>query len=93
MIFSQVAGINLSKKLWAEGSVTFGNLQNYTDHNALYVYNSVDPTVFRTGASLYWYLHKNLTLYGNYLYDTKEVEQTSGQYIQHSFLTGIIWKL
>jgi len=93
MIFSQVAGINLSKKLWAEGSVTFGNLQNYTDHNALYVYNSVDPTVFRTGASLYWYLHKNITLYGNYLYDTKEVEQTSGQYIQHSFLTGIIWKL
>ncbi len=91
-IFSQVAGARISKSIWAEGVVTLGNLQNYNDHGALYVYNSVDPTVFRAGITLYWYAGKHIILYGNYLYDTKQIEQTSNQYIQQSFLGGLIWK-
>ncbi len=93
LIFSQYAGTRIFKTLWAEGNVTFGNIQNYHDHNALYIYNSTDPTLFRTGLSLYWYVGKHLTLCGNYLYNTKQVEQTSNQYIQQSFLGGLIWKL
>ncbi len=93
LIFSQYAGVKIFKSLWAEGIVTLGNIQNYHDHNGLYIYNSIDPTLFRTGLSLYWYIGKNLTLYGNYLYDTKQVEQTTNQYIQQSFLGGLIWKL
>jgi hypothetical protein len=93
IIFSQYAGVKVFKSLWAEGNVTLGNIQNYHDHNALYIYNSIDPTLFRTGLSLYWYIGKHLTLYGNYLYDTKQIEQTTNQYIQQSFLGGLIWKL
>jgi hypothetical protein len=93
LIFSQYAGARIYKSLWAEATVTLGNIQNYNDHNALYIYNSIDPTLFRTGLSLYWKFSKNFTLYGNYLYDTKQVEQTSNQYIQQSFLGGLIWKL
>ncbi len=93
LIFSQYAGARVFKSLWAEGTVTIGNMQNYNDHNALYIYNSIDPTLLRTGLSLFWNLNKNFTLYGNYLYDTKQVEQTTNQYIQQSFLGGLIWKL
>lgn len=93
LIFAQYAGARIFKKVWAEANITLGNIQNYNDHNALYIYNSIDPTLFRTGLSLFWNLNKNVTLYGNYLYDTKQVEQTTNQYIQQSFLGGIIWKL
>jgi len=93
IIYSQYAGARIFKTLWAEGNVTLGNIQNYHDHNALYIYNSIDPTLFRTGFSLYWYVGRKLTLYGNYLYDTKQIEQTASQYIQQSFLGGLIWKL
>lgn len=92
LLFAQYAGARIYKSLWAEANVTLGNMQNYNDHNALYIYNSIDPTLFRTGLSLYWYMCKNITLYGNYLYDTKQVEQTTNQYIQQSFLVGMIWK-
>jgi len=92
LIFAQYAGARVFKSLWAEGTVTMGNIQNYNDHNSLYIYNSIDPTLFRTGLTLYWNISKNVTLYGNYLYDTKQVAQTASQYIQQSFLGGFIWK-
>lgn len=93
LIFAQYAGARILKTVWLEGTVTFGNIQNYNDHNALYIYNSIDPTLFRTGLSVYWNINKSLTLYSNYLYDNKQVEQTTDQYIQQSFLGGFIWKL
>ncbi|MFA5971587.1 MAG: hypothetical protein WC780_04470 [Lentimicrobiaceae bacterium] len=92
-ILAQYAGARILKNVWAEATVTIGNIQNYNDYNALYVYNSIDPTLFRTGLSLFWNIGKHMTLYGNYLYDTKQVEQTTNQYIQQSFLGGLIWKL
>jgi hypothetical protein len=101
IIFSQTAGARLTKSVWAEGNITLGNLLNYHDHNALYIYNSVDPTTFRTGLSLFWYLVKRVTLVGNYTYDTKQMElnninynqQSFKNYKQQSFSGGIIWKL
>lgn len=93
LIFAQYAGARIFKKVWAEASITIGNMQNYNDRNALYIYNSIDPTLFRTGLSLFWNINKNVTLFGNYLFDTKQVEQTTNQYIQQSFLGGILWKL
>jgi len=92
-IFSQVAGVRLSKAIWAEGNVKLGNLKNYNDHNGLYIYNSVDPTTFRTGATLYWFSGKHMTIFGNYTYDKKQIELTNFNYNQYSFSGGIIWKL
>ena len=93
LIFSQTAGGRLTKSVWAEANITLGNLLNYQDHNALYVYNSIDPTTFRTGLTLFWHAGKNLTLFGNYMYDTKLIELTNTNYKQQSFSGGIIWKL
>lgn len=92
-IYSQVAGTRLTKTLWAEGNVTLGNLKNYNDHNALYIYNLIDPTTFRTGFTLFWYLGNSVTLIGNYTFDKKQIELTNFNYKQYSFSGGIIWKL
>ncbi|MEI6679539.1 MAG: hypothetical protein WCL21_13075 [Mariniphaga sp.] len=93
IIFSQVVGAHIAKNLWAEGNVTLGNLKNYNDHSALYVYNSIDPTTFRSGLTLFWQLDKKLTIFGNYTYEKKQIEITNTNYKQNSFSGGIIWKL
>jgi hypothetical protein len=93
IIFSQSAGARLTKTVWAEGNVTLGNLLNYNDHNALYVYNSADPSTFRTGLTLSWYLGRKVILFGNYMYDKKQIENTNNKYNQYSFSGGFIWKL
>jgi len=92
-IFSQTVGTHVLKTVWAEAFVTLGNLKNYNDHKALYIYNSIDPTTFRSGLTLFWYLGKSVTLIGNYTYDTKEIELVNRKYQQYSFSGGIIWKL
>lgn len=92
LVYSQYAGVRVYKNVWVEALVVLGNLSNYNDHNALYIYNSIDPTVFRTGFSLYWHAGEKITFYGNYLFDTKQIEQSVNTYIQQSFLGGIIWK-
>ncbi|MFZ4724911.1 MAG: tetratricopeptide repeat protein [Paludibacter sp.] len=93
IVFSQSIGGLVFKKLWIKGSVTLGNLKNYTDNNGLYVYNSIDPTIFRTALSTFWKLSPNLTLFGNYTYDIKNITNINTNYNQHSFSTGIIWNI
>jgi len=92
-IFSQTVGARLAKTLWGNVNMTVGNLNFYNDFNALYVYNSIDPTLFRIGVTLFWYLGKHITLTANYTYDTKKIELTQLNYIQQSFLGGIRCKL
>ncbi len=92
-ILSQSAGMLFSKKFWAEANVTFGNLNNYVSAEGLYLYNSYDQTTFRTGASMFWYVNKNLTLFSNYTYDKKLVVSDLSNYNQNSITGGIIWKL
>ncbi len=92
LIYNQVAGLRLVNKLWAEGNVTCGNIKNYNDHNSLYIYNSFDPTTFRTGVTLFWSPGKIITLFGNYSYELKQIELNNNTYQQHSFSGGIIWK-
>jgi len=93
IIFSQSIGGLVFKKLWLKGSVTLGNLKNYSDNNGLYVYNSIDPTTFRTAASSFWKVSPHLTLFGNYTYDIKNITDINTNYNQHSFSTGIIWNI
>lgn len=93
LIFQQNGGVLLFKTFWIEGNITLGTLHNFVDQNGLYVYNSIDPTVFRTGASLFWYAGKHLTFYTNYTFDQKYMTEYGNYYYQHSFTGGIIWKL
>jgi len=93
LIFSQTASALLFKKLGVEGNITWGNLNNFSDNNGLYIYNSLDPSTFRTGLTTYWYLFPKISLFGNYTYDTKLIEENNTNYNQHSFSGGIIWKI
>ena len=95
-LFSQSVGLKCIKNFWAEGNVTLGNLKNYNSLNALYVYNSYDPTVFRTGMTLFYYLNQHITLIGNLTYDQKEFGNNLNNnqyYNQLSLSGGIKWRL
>jgi len=95
MIFSQTAGIKCTQKLWAEGNITLGNLKNYNTFNALYIYNSADPSIFRTGCSLIYFAGKHLSLVANFTFDQLEIENSTmiSNYYQYSYSGGIKWKL
>ncbi len=93
IIFQQNAGAFVLKNIWAEASLTMGYLNNFTDANGMYFYNSYDPTTFRSGISIYAYLSKKIILLTNYTFNRKEVTETLFKYNQHSITGGLIWKL
>ena len=94
-IFAETAGLKVTKTLWAEGNIALGNLKNYSSNNSLYIYNSVDPSVFKSGFSLIWFLGKKLTVTGNFTFDQLENSSvtTNKYYNQYSYSGGLKWKL
>jgi hypothetical protein len=93
-IYDQKAGFKVSKNIWVEGNLTLGDMTNYRDHEAMYIYNLVDATTLRTGATLFLYTGKHISLWANYSYERKEYYENSiYHYNQFSYLGGIKWKL
>ncbi len=94
-IFSETAGLKCIGNLWAEGNMTLGNLKNYNTYNSRYVYNSADPSVFRTGLTLSWFAGSHLVFTGNFTFDQQEIENAiiNKNYYQYSYSGGIKWKL
>ena len=92
IIFTQVAGSKLAKLLWLEANVTVGKLNNYLDADAIYVYNSIDATLFKTGATAFVPLKSALLLHLNYGYEQKENAFELTTYNQHSITGGFTWK-
>ncbi len=94
-IYSETAGLRCTGNLWAEGNITLGNLKNYSSNNSLYVYNALDPSVFRTGLSLVYFLGKHLSVLGNFTFDQQKIESSSinNLYYQYSYSGGLKWKL
>jgi hypothetical protein len=94
IIYSQRAGLKVMKKTWLEGTVNFGRMTGYNDYNGLYVYNSYDPMTFRCGATMFLLFNRNIALWTNFSYESKEyLENSSLHYNQFSYLGGIKWKL
>jgi hypothetical protein len=82
------------KKLWLESYATFGRMTEYNDFDGLYVYNTYDPMIFRCGATAYLPLNRNISLWINFSYESKEyLELSSFHYNQFSYMGGIKWKL
>jgi hypothetical protein len=94
-IYAQTAGLKCAKNLWAEGNITLGNLNNYNTLNSLYIYNSADPSIFRTGFSLIYFLGKHLSILGNFTFDQQQYTTNSvtNNYFQYSYSGGLKWKL
>jgi hypothetical protein len=92
LIYSQAIGFKLAKKTWLESSVTFGNLDDYQDADGLYVYNSIDPTKFKCGETIFYQLTAHALLELNYIYEKKTDIYRSVNYNQSSVTFGISWK-
>jgi hypothetical protein len=94
LVYEQKAGFKVSKKTWVEGNLTLGDMTNYRDHDAMYVYNLLDATTLRSGATLFFYTGKHISLWANCSYERKEYyENNFYHYNQFSYLGGIKWKL
>ncbi len=72
LIVGQVAGGKLFRRLWAEGSIVYGNLTNTNLNNGLVIYNNSDKIDYRIGADLYYILSKHIQIYLMYQYFEKE---------------------
>jgi tetratricopeptide (TPR) repeat protein len=88
------AGMKLWKGSLIEGSVMRGELAGYNDFNGMYVYNSYDPIISRSGITLYQLFGTGTMIWLNYGIEKKEFfEGRSFTYNQFSFLGGIRWKI
>ena len=92
LIFNQVAGSKIAKFLWLEGNVTLGKMNNYIGADALYVYNSIDPSLFKAGSTAFIPLHSKLLLQLDYTYEQKQNAFELYTYNQHSITGGLTWK-
>jgi hypothetical protein len=94
VIYTQKAGIRLGKKTWLEANAMLGNLNNFSDYSAMYIFNSIDPTTLRAGASLFVYPGKHFSFWLNFAYERKQFyEDLNYDYNQFSYLGGIRWKI
>jgi len=91
-IFGQLVGFKLSNKFWLEGSATFGKLDNYFEYDALYIYNAIDVTTFKGGATLFYQLNKHAQVFVNYTYEQKTDAIENINYNQNSATGGFTWK-
>ncbi|MDB5012803.1 MAG: hypothetical protein JWQ25_1005 [Daejeonella sp.] len=92
LMFTQVAGSKIAKFLWLEANITLGKIINYVDADAVYVYNSIDPSLFKAGATAFIPLKSKLLLHLNYAYEQKENAFELYKYNQHSITGGLTWK-
>jgi hypothetical protein len=91
-IFTQLVGTRVLKSVWLEANVTLGRLNNYMEADVLYVYNSIDQTLFKTGATAFVSLSKILLLHINYAFEQKENAYEIYKYNQQSITGGLTWK-
>jgi hypothetical protein len=102
-IIEQQVGVKMFRKLWAEGFVTLGEMQNYNEKNAFIVYNTGDKIKFRAGVDFIIILSKNIELSFRYRFTAEEgklirysnrpYEETNIDYQNNTLTGGIKWKL
>jgi len=93
LIYSGSVGINLGKKVRMKADATYGYQNYYNDFDAMYVYNSIDPTIFRAGLTTYYLAKDRITLWINSGYERKEYfENNNYNYYQISISGGVLWR-
>jgi len=91
VVVSQGAGFRVFRHFWAETMAVFGKLDNYTENDGLYTYNSVDVTSFKIGETGFLQLNRHAQLRVNYTFESKRDAENHMNYHQHSFTTGVLW--
>jgi hypothetical protein len=91
-IFNQTIGFKVVKQFWLEASAGFGTMNNYLDADALYVYNAIDITKLKAGATGFYALGKHAVIYLNYTFEQKQDYYLNKDYNQNSITGGLTWK-
>jgi tetratricopeptide (TPR) repeat protein len=93
LIYSGRAGISLSRKTVVSADFTYGYQNYYNDFDGMYVYNSIDPTFFKTGITVYYFIKPDVSVWFNTGYEAKEYfENKKYSYYQISILGGLQWR-
>ncbi len=79
LIFNQLIGFKISKKIWCETSFTYGDLQNTNESNAFVVYNLIDNIKLKGDINLILTLNKHLGLSIRY-----QIQQRDNPYLVYS---------
>lgn len=104
VLFYQMLGLKLSKRLWIEADFYSGNLNNVNLKQASVVYNLPEKLNYLAGVNLYIFVNEHLTisvLYdfadkSGFYYNRNESEESiryfTSTYQTHSLIGGIKWK-
>jgi hypothetical protein len=104
LIFQQSIGVKLVKRLWANASLTYGNLTNSNINGGMVVYNLTDQINHKIESGLSIFVSNNLELnisyqffdktryYYNYQPETELYSKTPVNYITNSIIGGLKWK-
>ena len=104
IIAGQKLGIKLLSKVWAEGGITYGNLQNYTENNAFVVFNTGDKILYKYGFAIISPAFNHLELSLRYdcfnrentysrMNNTYTIEPVSIIYKTQTIVGGLKWTL
>ncbi|MGI4749531.1 MAG: hypothetical protein ACRYFB_02760 [Janthinobacterium lividum] len=91
-IISQLIGGKILKNVWTETAATFGRQNNYLEYDALYVYDFVDATTFKSTETVYFQLNPHLLLPLTYMFERKNNMYQNLYYNQHSITAAILWR-
>lgn len=102
VLFQRIGG-KISRSCWLEGSVSFGEIQNFLRYDGLVVFNAMDMIRQQIGGKLIMMLTPNLSANVHYIYSLRRSvfkadmisNQTTNQleYTSHSFTGGLTWNL
>lgn len=104
-IFNALMGFSLFEKIWVEFSGTTGEIQNFTESNGYYVYNSLDAILQRGNMTFLIpvnkkgsiiYIGSKFSRYESQLFPFSETTATHKNiinYNSYSIYGGISWKL
>ncbi len=98
-------GFSLLEKIWVDFSGTTGEIQNFTESNGYYVYNSLDAILQKSGMNILIpitqkgssiYFGSKITHYKSYLHpftESADNQINKIYYNSYSLYGGILWKL
>jgi len=106
VIYRQKFGGKITSKLWIDGEIIYGNLNNTNIDNGYIVYNQVDDMKYKTSASIKLFLNKHIELFVQYQYinyeskfimytDDDEINESNtiiSNYQTQNIIGGLKWK-
>jgi hypothetical protein len=87
-------GFKVSKKIWLESSLIYGNYSNLLFADGSLWFNTLDQGIFRSGFSGIFKINNHFNLSAHYHLDKFDnlYQNQLNKYYQHSITTSLTWK-